>query len=479
MKKAFKRNLPLLENVRITGIAAEGKAIARVNDMVVFVPYGATGDLVDIQVMRKKKSYMEGEIVHFHERSTLRTDPFCEHYGLCGGCKWQHLPYQVQAGFKQQQVVDSLERIGGFKGVQVKPLVISELDRHYRNKLEFTFTSRRWLTRAELPDDGERPEVDFNGLGFHLPGQYDRILDIHNCYLQPEPSNQIRLFVKAQALELGIPFYNIRQHEGVLRNIIIRNNRSGDFMVIIVTAAADHRTETLLGRMAQAFPMITSLHFVINDKHNDDLSDRDVICFMGDPWLMDEMDGLRFRIGPKSFYQTNANQVIHLYRKAVEFASLTGVETVYDLYTGTGTIANFVARQSQKVVGIEYVEQAISDAIENSRLNGITNTTFIAGDMAKVLTPEFAEKHGNPHVVITDPPRAGMHEDVVRQLMALSPERIVYVSCNPATQARDVAMMHERYEITGVQPVDMFPQTHHVENVIALERRDGIRQIQG
>jgi 23S rRNA (uracil1939-C5)-methyltransferase len=469
MKKQTGRNLPFFEQVAITGIAAEGKSLARVNEMVLFVPYGAPGDVADIQVRVKKKSFMEGEIIRFHEQSALRTEPFCEHFGTCGGCKWQHLPYPVQAAFKQQQVVDALERIGGFKGVKVESILTSEKDRHYRNKLEYTFTGRRWLTRAELPETGERPEVDFNGLGYHLPGQFDRILDIRNCYLQPEPSNSIRLFVKNRALELNIPFYNIRLHEGILRNIIIRNNRKGDFLVILVATQPHADLETLLNDLAARFPMITSLHYVINDKKNDDISDREVICFKGDPWLMDEMDGLVFRIGPKSFYQTNANQVIHLYRKAIEFASLTGVETVYDLYTGTGTIANFVANKALKVVGIEYVEQAVADAKENSRLNGITNTTFVSGDMARVLTPEFAERHGNPHVVITDPPRAGMHEDVVKQLLALSPELIVYVSCNPATQARDVAMMRDRYDIIAVQPVDMFPQTHHVENIIALQ----------
>ncbi len=471
MKRSKRRILPLIEAVEITGVAAEGKAIARVNDQVVFVPYGAPGDVVDVQVNIRKRSYMEGEIVRFHRKSPSRTEPFCEHFGLCGGCRWQHMPYDKQADFKRQQVIDALERIGGFRGIEVEPILKSENTTHYRNKLEFTFTSRRWLTLKELPETGERPEVNFNGLGFYLPGQFDRILDIAVCHLQPEPSNVIRLFVKQRAEQLQIPFYNQRQHQGVLRNIIIRNNTAGDFMVILVVADLDTRVAELLEDLAAGFPRITSVLYTVNDKRNDDLSDRKIVCFSGNSFLIDELHGLKFRIGPKSFWQTNAAQVFHLYSKVIEYAALTGNETVYDLYTGTGSIANIIAGKAKKVVGIEYVKQAVEDAGDNSRLNGISNTTFVSGDIATILNPEFVVEHDTPDVVITDPPRAGMHPDVVRQILGMSPGRIVYVSCNPATQARDVAAMRDMYDISAVQPVDMFPQTHHVENIILLEKR--------
>jgi 23S rRNA (uracil1939-C5)-methyltransferase len=468
MKQRNSRPLPLVENVTITGVAAEGKSIARVGDMVLFIPYGAPGDVVDVQLTLRKKHFMEGEIVRFHTHSAIRTEPFCAHFGTCGGCKWQHLPYPVQLETKHQQVVDALERIGGFTGVEVAPIIGSENDRHYRNKLEFTFTCRRWLTRDELLEDGTREPVNLNGLGFHLRGSFDRILDISQCFLQPEPSNAIRMWVHQTAGAMQIPYFNHRSKEGVMRNIIIRNNRKGEFMVIVVVTHADEKVQHMMAALGETFPDIISLHLVTNPKRNDDIADLEPICIKGDPWLTDEMDGLHFRIGPKSFYQTNANQVTRLYRTAIEFAALTPHETVYDLYTGTGTIANFAARSAGKVVGIEYVAQAIEDARQNSLRNQIHNTTFVAGDMARVLNGDFIEKHGSPHVIITDPPRAGMHPDVVKQILSISPNRIVYISCNPATQARDVALMKNQYRIAAVQPIDMFPHTHHVENVILL-----------
>jgi 23S rRNA (uracil1939-C5)-methyltransferase len=358
--------------------------------------------------------------------------------------------------------------------VTVEPIMLSAHERHYRNKLEYTFTARRWLTAEELPESGERPEVNFHGLGFHLPGRFDRILDINTCHLQPEPSNAIRLFVKERSQQLGIPYFNTRSQEGILRNIIIRNSQAGNFMVIVIVQQFNPQANALMEAIRDQFPAISSLHYVINNKRNDDISDLQTHCFAGDPWLTDTMDGFTFRIGPKSFYQTNARQVVHLYRKALEYAALTGHETVYDLYTGTGTIANFAAPHAKNVIGVEYVAQAVSDARENSQINGITNTTFVAGDMAKVLSPEFVAEHGAPDVVITDPPRAGMHPDVVQQIVAMVPQKVVYVSCNPATQARDVALMGEQYEIAAVQPVDMFPHTHHVENVMLLIRKDPV-----
>jgi 23S rRNA (uracil1939-C5)-methyltransferase len=474
MKQKKRGALQVFEQVLITGMAAEGKSLARVNDQVLFIPFGAPGDIVDVQVRTRRSNYMEGDIIRFHQKSADRTEPFCSHFGLCGGCRWQHLPYVLQAGQKEQQVIDALERIGGLTGFTVSPIIVSEKERYYRNKLEFTFTSRRWLSAEELAGGQEWAAMEMNGLGFHLPGRFDRILDIDTCHLQPEPSNLIRLFVKKRALELGIPFYQVRTQEGVLRNLIVRNNSRYDFMVILSVAALSEEVELLLNDLGHEFPEITSLHYVVNDKHNDDISDRDIICFSGAPGIEDEIGGLRFAMGPKSFYQTNPGQVVHLYNKALEYAGLTGNETVYDLYTGTGTIANFAARSAARVVGIEYVEQSVIDARENAAMNGIVNTVFVAGDMARVLTPGFVAMHGTPDVVITDPPRAGMHKDVTEQLLRMSPKRMVYISCNPATQARDIALLRDDYTIRAVQPVDMFPQTHHVENIVLLQRNDTI-----
>ncbi len=468
--KRDKKTLPFLENVSITGLASEGKAVARVNDQVVFIPYGAPGDVVDVQIRSKRSRFMEGNIVRFQTESPMRTRPFCPHFGLCGGCRWQHLPYENQAAFKQQQVVDALERIGGYKGIHVEPILASSHEKFYRNKLEFTFTSHRWLTAAELPADGEKTDVNFNGLGFHLPGRFDRILNIDSCYLQPEPSNNIRQFVKTQAEIMHIPFHNPSNHEGILRNLIIRNNSIGDFMVILVVREFSQEAQLLLQRLSDTFPQIKSLQYIVNDKPNDDNTDRKAVCFNGEPYLSDNLAGLRFRIGPQSFFQTNTEQAEHLYTQALQFAALTGTENVFDLYTGTGTLACLTARYAAKVTGIEYHEGAITDATQNAMHNGISNVTFVAGDMARVLNPAFVREHGHPQVVITDPPRAGMHPDVVKNILAISPDRIVYVSCNPATQARDVAMMKEQYAIAAVQPVDMFPQTHHVENIILLTK---------
>jgi len=477
MKQKRKRPLQIHEDVLITGLAAEGKSVARVNDQVLFIPYGAPGDIVDVQVRTRRTSYMEGEIIRFHRKSADRTDPFCSHFGTCGGCRWQHLPYVNQAAQKEQQVIDALERIGGFSGITVSPIIQSEKDRYYRNKLEYTFTSRRWLSAEELALGEEWNAMNLNGLGFHLPGRFDRIMDIDTCYLQPEPSNLIRLFVRKRALELGIPFYQPRNHDGILRNLIIRNNRDLDFMVILSVSSFTSGVQQLLTDLGEEFPEIISLHYVVNDKRNDDISDRDIICFRGEPRIGEEIGGLRFFVGPKSFYQTNPGQVVHLYENALEFAGLTGRETVYDLYTGTGTIANLAALRAASVVGIEYVEQSVVDARENAAMNGIVNAVFVAGDMARVLTPEFVAMHGTPDVVITDPPRAGMHKEVTEQLISIGPGRIVYVSCNPATQARDLALLRENYSIRAVQPVDMFPQTHHVENIVLLERNNRISEI--
>lgn len=470
MDRRSKKEMPVLQQVTITGVAAEGKAIARVNDKVLFVPFGAPGDVADIRIRLKKKHFMEGEIVHLHTPGPLRTDPFCEHFGTCGGCKWQHLPYPAQVEFKQQQVVDALERIGGFKGVRVEPVIASPIERYYRNKLEYTFTSRRWLTLEELGTGVDRPEVDFAGLGFHLPGQFDRVMHINQCYLQPDPSNAIRQWTGETCRRLEIPFYNHRTKDGVLRNLIIRNNTRGEFMVVLIVREDHKHLQEVLQGLQDHFPQIASLHLAINPKRNDDLGDIDIQCIAGTPWLTDGMDGLQFRIGPKSFYQTNASQVIHLYRKALELAAPQGHETIYDLYTGTGTIALFAARHAGKVVGIEYVEKAIEDARENALHNGIANATFFAGDIGRVMDDRFIEMHGNPHIIITDPPRGGMHPDVVKKIVEMRPNKIVYVSCNPATQARDAALLAHNYTIKTVQPVDMFPHTHHIESVVLMER---------
>ena len=460
-----KKELPLLEKVTITDVAAEGKAVAKVNELVIFVPYVVPGDVVDLQVKRKKNHYAEAVAVKFHEKSPLRTEPFCSHFGVCGGCK--------QLKYKQKQVFDNLTRIGKVELPEFRPILGSEKTRFYRNKLEFTFSNKRWLTEEEVKQDVKYDQM--NAVGFHIPGAFDKVLAIDKCWLQDDISNQIRNAVRDYAYAHNFPFFDLRTQEGLLRNIMIRTSSTGELMVVLQCKVTDdegrRKMEEILQFMADSFPQITSLMYVINNKCNDTIGDLDVEVFKGNDHIFEEMEGLRFKVGPKSFYQTNSEQAYNLYKVAREFAGLTGNELVYDLYTGTGTIANFVARKARKVVGIEYVPEAIEDAKVNSALNGIDNTLFYAGDMKDILTNDFIAEHGRPDVIITDPPRAGMHNDVIDVILAAEPKRIVYVSCNPATQARDLQLLDGKYKVTAVQPVDMFPHTHHVENVVQLERR--------
>ncbi|MBQ3984235.1 MAG: 23S rRNA (uracil(1939)-C(5))-methyltransferase RlmD [Bacteroidales bacterium] len=459
----------LFPAVTIEAVAAEGKALAHVDGMVVFVEYAVPGDVVDIRVTKKKRNYMEGFVAKMIQPSPQRLEPFCKHFGICGGCRWQHLPYEMQLEAKRQQVYDQLVRIGHLDVPEIRPVLGSDKNRYYRNKLEFTFSSRRWF---ETPVDFEQlPENERIGLGFHVGRYFDRVLDIEHCWLQDSPSNEIRLFLKEYAIEHGLEFYDIRQNQGYMRNIVIRNNEAGNVMLIVVLAYDDPDTRTpLLQAVADKFPQITSLYYVINTKLNDSIADQTPLLFKGDDAIWEKMENLTFKIGPKSFYQTNTAQAYKLYSTARDFAALTGSEVVYDLYTGTGTIAQFVSSKASKVVGIEYVPEAIQDARENAKNNGITNCEFFAGDMKDVLNAQFIADHGRPDVIILDPPRAGIHPDVARVILDAAPERIVYVSCNPASQARDLSLLAAHYRITAVQPVDMFPHTHHVENVCALTR---------
>ncbi len=473
-----RKPLPLIENLEIIDAGAEGKAIARTDERVVFVPFAAPGDVVDVQVYKKKRRFYEGRITQFHKKSEQRVEPQCSHFGLCGGCKWQHLDYKSQLAFKEKQVRDSLERIAKVPYGELLPIIGAEKIYHYRNKLEFTFSDRRWLTDYDPSKEEGGPE-DTNGLGFHLPGMFDKILDIETCYLQADPSNAIRLAVKEYAINKGLTFYNVRHWEGFLRNLIIRTTGTGNLMVILVFRYDDTDVAELMQFLSDRFPEISSLMYVINEKRNDSITDREVHLFKGDPFIIEEMpsplpgaDPLRFKVGPLSFFQTNTLQAFKLYKAAFDFAGFTGNELVYDLYTGTGTIAAFVAKSVKRVVGIEYVDDAVEDAKANMALNGIDNVEFHAGDMAKLLDDDFFARHGRPDLVITDPPRAGMHDKVIRQLLKAAPPKIVYVSCNPATQARDIALLAEKYEVAKVQPVDMFPQTHHVENVVLLEVKE-------
>ena len=447
--------------------------MAKVNELVIFVPYVVPGDVVDLQVKRKKNHYAEAVAVKFHEKSPLRTEPFCSHFGVCGGCKWQCLSYEEQLKYKQKQVFDNLTRIGKVELPEFRPILGSEKTRFYRNKLEFTFSNKRWLTEEEVKQDVKYDQM--NAVGFHIPGAFDKVLAIDKCWLQDDISNQIRNAVRDYAYAHNFPFFDLRTQEGLLRNIMIRTSSTGELMVVLQCKVTDdegrRKMEEILQFMADSFPQITSLMYVINNKCNDTIGDLDVEVFKGNDHIFEEMEGLRFKVGPKSFYQTNSEQAYNLYKVAREFAGLTGNELVYDLYTGTGTIANFVARQARKVVGIEYVPEAIEDAKVNSALNGIDNTLFYGGDMKDILTNDFIAEHGRPDVIITDPPRAGMHNDVIDVILAAEPKRIVYVSCNPATQARDLQLLDGKYKVTAVQPVDMFPHTHHVENVVQLERR--------
>lgn len=461
----------ILENVKIEAVAAEGKSLAHVDGTVVFVEFAVPGDIVNVKVTKKKKNYMEGIILEIVKPSEDRLQPFCEHFGICGGCRWQPLPYDMQLKAKQQQVWDQLVRIGHLEIPDISPILPSDKTKYYRNKLEFTFSNKRWIYNNEDPDsltDEERL-----GLGFHVGKFFDKVLDIKHCSLQPEPSNEIRLFIREYAVTHNLEFYNIRENTGFLRNIIIRNNQVGDVMLTVCFAYDDQdKIVSMLDAIAAEFPQIKSLHYVINEKLNDSISDLDCILYKGEDAIWETMGKLKFKIGPKSFYQTNSEQAYKLYSVAKEFAALTGNEVVYDLYTGTGTIAQFISDKASKVIGIEYVKEAIEDARINAEANGITNCTFFDGDMKDILTADFIKEHGKPEVMIIDPPRAGMHPDVVKVIMEAAPERIVYVSCNPASQARDLAMMSPMYEITAVQPVDMFPHTMHVENVCALKLKD-------
>lgn len=461
----------ILEDVKIEAVAAEGKSLAHVDGTVVFVEFAVPGDIVNVKVTKKKKNYMEGFILEIVKPSEDRLQPFCEHFGICGGCRWQPLPYDMQLKAKQQQVWDQLVRIGHLEIPDISPILPSDKTKYYRNKLEFTFSNKRWIYNNEDPDsltDEERL-----GLGFHVGKFFDKVLDIKHCSLQPEPSNEIRLFIREYAVTHNLEFYNIRENTGFLRNIIIRNNQVGDVMLTVCFAYDDQdKIVPMLDAIAAEFPQIKSLHYVINEKLNDSISDLDCTLYKGEDAIWETMGKLKFKIGPKSFYQTNSEQAYKLYSVAKEFAALTGNEVVYDLYTGTGTIAQFISDKASKVIGIEYVKEAIEDARINADANGITNCTFFDGDMKDILTADFIKEHGKPEVMIIDPPRAGMHPDVVKVIMEAAPERIVYVSCNPASQARDLAMMSPMYEITAVQPVDMFPHTMHVENVCALKLKD-------
>lgn len=463
------KKLPLLQNVEIMDAGAEGKAVARVEGVVVFTTNVIPGDIVDIQVTKKREKYMEGRVVAIQKASPDRIEAFCQHFDLCGGCKWQYLPYEKQLFYKQKQVVDQLTRIGKVNIPKLHPIKGSERTVFYRNKLEYTFSNRRWLSEEEIRSGREINDQDV--LGFHIPGMFDKVMNIENCWLQPSPSNEIRNAVRSYALEHQLPFFDLRNRGGLLRTITIRSNEKGEVMVIVVFYHYDQAAcEGLLNFIADSFPQVTSLLYVVNEKGNDTITDQEVILFKGKDHLVEEMEGLQFIIGAKSFYQTNSLQAYELYKITREMAGLTGNEVVYDLYTGTGTIANFVAGKAKQVIGIEYVPEAIVDAKINSANNGIGNTLFYSGDMKDILTSEFVREHGRPDVIITDPPRAGMDEKVVQVILEADPKRIVYVSCNPATQARDLQLMQQHYAVSEVHPVDMFPHTHHVENVVLLER---------
>ena len=465
-----KKELPLYEGIEITGVAAEGNAIARVDDFVVFVPYGAPGDVADVKIDRKKRSYAEGHIERMIRPSDLRCEPRCTHFGTCGGCRWQHLPYEFQLESNQRQVTDALERIAKVDLPPISPILGSKNIWEYRNKMEYTFSNKRWLSWEQMRS-GEIVS-DRCGAGFHIPGAFDKVLDIEQCHLQDNIGDRIRIFIKKYGIENELPFYDLRNQQGFLRTLMIRTLHTGEIMVVLSVGEDNPEAiKNLLDAVRKEFPQITSLMYVVNTKANDTIGDLEIKLHSGREYVEEDMEGLRFRIGPKSFYQTNSVQAYELYKTVREFAALTGDELVYDLYTGTGTIANFVARGARRVIGIEYVADAIEDAKINSAVNGINNTLFFAGDMKDVLTDAFIEEHGRPEVMIVDPPRAGMHQDVVDVILNAAPQRIVYVSCNPATQARDIALLDAKYAVIAVQPVDMFPHTHHVENVTLLELR--------
>lgn len=465
-----KKELPVIESLEILSVGAEGKAVARHDDLVVFVPYAAPGDVADVKIDKKKHSYAEGHIERMVKPSPLRVEPFCEHFGVCGGCRWQHLPYQEQLKAKQQQVKDALHRIAKVEMPEITPILGSEQTVAYRNKMEYTFSNKKWLTWEQMRSGEEFADRD--AAGFHIPGAFDKVLDINRCHLQDDLGNRLRLHVKQYAREHSLSFFDLRAQTGLLRTMMIRIVSTGEVMVVLSFGEDNPgQIKGVLDDLRTSFPEITSLMYVVNTKANDTIADLDIQLHSGRAYIEEEMEGLRFRIGPKSFYQTNSHQAYNLYKVAREYAGLTGEELVYDLYTGTGTIANFVAPQARKVIGIEYVEDAIRDAKLNAEVNWLANTDFYAGDMKDVLTDEFVASHGHPDVMIVDPPRAGMHADVVNVILNAEPSRIVYVSCNPATQARDIALLDVKYRVTAIRPVDMFPHTHHVENVVRLDLR--------
>lgn len=455
----------LIEGVEIFDIAEDGKGVGRLDELVVFVEKAIPGDLVDVEVYKKKKNFAEARVKNLRSSSKHRVEAFCDHFGICGGCKWQHMDYHAQLEFKQLAVKNALGRIGKLEVSHMESILPSAKTRYYRNKLEFTFSNKKWLTSL----DQEQGEADMSALGFHIPGRFDKILDIEHCYLQGGLSNEIRNSIGAFTRKMQLPYYDLKQHEGALRNLIIRTTSIGELMVIVVFAYIDEvDIERTMQFVKESFPSIDSLLYVVNQKKNDTIFDQEIHCYSGRDHIFEEMEGLKFKVGAKSFYQTNSEQAYELYKITREFAGFTGNELVYDLYTGAGTIANFVARHVKEVIGVEYVPTAIEDAVINSQLNGIDNTKFYAGDMKDILTAEFVEIHGKPDVVITDPPRAGMHADVVRRLLEMEAPKIVYVSCNAATQARDLALLSEKYKVDRIKPVDMFPHTQHVENVVAL-----------
>mgnify|MGYP003673178899 FL=1 len=476
MGRRIRKRIPIMENVTVLDAVAEGKTLAKVDDLVIFLNNAVPGDVVDIQVYKKKRNYVEGKAIKFHKYSEKRVEPFCEHFGTCGGCKWQFLSYEDQLGYKAKQVKDNLERLAKIELPEFEPILGAPKTTYYRNKLEYTFSNKRWFTEEEI---AKEEDLDQDGLGFHVPGRFDKVLDINHCYLQADPSNQIRLAVRAYAKKHGLTFFDIRDQHGLLRNLIIRTSSTGEVMVIVVFFQEEEENRIgLMQHLADEFPQITSLLYVINGKANDTIFDQDVITFKGNDHMLEAMTDfqdpskkIQFKVGPKSFYQTNSEQAENLYQITAKFANIQADQTVYDLYTGTGTIANYVAKSAKKVVGVEYVPEAIEDAKHNSELNGISNTAFYAGDMKDVLTADFVAENGKADVIITDPPRAGMHPSVIERMLEMDPERIVYVSCNPATQARDLQALDVKYKVLKVQAVDMFPHTHHIENVVLLERK--------
>lgn len=476
MRHKNKKVLPVLQNVTVLDASSDGQSVARIDDYVVFIKGAVPGDVVDVQVTRKKNKFREGKATVIHHYSDKRVANVCSHFGVCGGCKWQNLNYEWQLFYKQKQVTDALTRLAKIELPEIQQILPSKKVYNYRNKLEFTFSNKKWLTEEQVQDKSLTFNEDGvntrNALGFHIPGLFDKVLDIDTCHLQEEPSNAIRNEIRAYALENELPFFDLREKLGLLRNIIIRSTSTGEWMLIVSFHYEDKiEIEKLLNHIGTKFPQITSLNYVINSKHNDTIGDLEILLFKGNDSIYENMEGLKFKIGPKSFYQTNSDQAYELYKVTRDFAGIKNSDTVYDLYTGTGTIANFVAHQAKKVVGIEYVPAAIVDAKINSEINNIGNTTFYAGDMKDVLNDAFIKENGKPDVIITDPPRAGMHDDVTKKILEIAPERIVYVSCNPATQARDLQLLDEKYKVVKVQPVDMFPQTHHVENVVLLVRK--------